>query len=85
LDVSDRVASIRATFDSTAVADAFFAQWGLSDSALGQWAQRRLVVERFVLRNIRVPPTDDAWGSELDALLTTLRSASRIRTIREQR
>ncbi len=85
LDVGERVASIRATFDSTAVADAFFAQWGLSDSGLGQWAQRRLIVERFLLRNIRVPPTDDAWTEEVDALLTALRGASRIRTIREQR
>ncbi len=85
LDVSERVASIRATFDSTAAADAFFARWGLSDSALDQWAQRRLVVERFALRNIRVPPADDAWRGELDTLLTTLRAGSRIRTIREQR
>ncbi|MGK0344222.1 MAG: hypothetical protein ACI855_000276 [Myxococcota bacterium] len=84
-DVSDRVASIRATFTSTAVANTFFAQWGLTDSALGQWAQRRLVIERFVLRTLRVPPTDAAWGSELDVLLTTLRATSRIRTIREQR
>lgn len=85
VDVTERVASIHGTFDSTTSADAFFAQWGMSDTALDQWAQRRLVVERFLLRNTRVPPTDPAWPAQVDVLLAELRDSSRLRTIREQR
>jgi hypothetical protein len=61
----------------------FLARHGLDEDRIGPAVRRRMVVERFLARNLPTDPADaEAWLAEYDLALTALRARGlRIRTI----
>ncbi len=84
-DVRQRSRLFRDTFAETTSYAAFLDQWGLTESDLEDWLRRRLVIERFLGRNLRAKPSHtDPWLTELDGVLTEALAHTRVRTIGEQ-
>jgi hypothetical protein len=77
-----RVDAIRALFPDRSAWDRFLESWGLDEDALRGIVRRRMLVERYLARNVPVPTTDaDAWWRGYDAFVTPLRARYRIRMI----
>ncbi len=80
--VRARVAAIRASFATAADGDAWIARWGLDDAALAVLVRRRMVVERYLLRNLTVSPTNEtAWLAEMHDLVSQLESRIPVRRV----
>ncbi len=71
--VRARVEEVHASFPSDAAWQAFLDRWGLDEAELGAVLRRRLVVERFLARNLKADPADtDAWLAEMHTTLAAL-------------
>ncbi|MCA9494386.1 MAG: hypothetical protein KC621_30880 [Myxococcales bacterium] len=83
--VADGVSAIRASFADDEAYATFLGDHGLDEERLATVVRRRMIVERFLLRNLLAPPSDtQAWSAECQALLDTLRPRTRIRTVTER-
>lgn len=51
-DLTARVEAFRESWESPAAYEAFLARWGLTEADLEGWFYSRLVVERFIQRNL---------------------------------
>lgn len=81
-DVVNRVEAIRAHFPDRGAWTAFLNQWGLNEEALRVIIRRRLVVERYLTRNITSDPSrHTVWTREITGLLQSVRPRLRIRSI----
>ncbi|MCB9688478.1 MAG: hypothetical protein H6735_25805 [Alphaproteobacteria bacterium] len=80
--VADGVSAIRASFEDDQAFATFLEDHGLDEERLATVVRRRMIVDRFLLRNLLAPPSDAAaWATECQALLDTLRPRTRIRTV----
>ncbi len=71
--VRARAEEVRASFPSDAAWQAFLDRWGLDAVELAAVLRRRMVVERFLARNLKADPADaDAWLGEMHATLAAL-------------
>jgi hypothetical protein len=62
--------------------ETFLATHGLDPQRLESVVRRRMVVERFLLRNLQGSPDDPAaWTAECRAMVAALRARTRIRTV----
>lgn len=83
--VGDSVSAVRASFEDDQAYATFLADHGLDEERLSTVMRRRLIVERFLLRNLLSAPSDaEAWAAECRTLLDTLRPRTRIRTVIER-
>jgi hypothetical protein len=81
-EVDERTAALREAFADRAAWQAFLAVNGLDEAALAALIRRRLVVERYLARNVPVRTTDETvWLAACDQLLTEQRAKFRIRAI----
>lgn len=81
-DVAARVAAIRARLGPDDAWVAFKSLWGLDDDAVTGLVRRRMIVERFLSRNLPESPDDaDRWLEACHALLDQVRPRYRIRRI----
>jgi hypothetical protein len=81
-EVIDRVVVIRSRFPSDASWGAFLSFWGLDEIALARILRRRMIVERFLARNLQVPSTErERWWTECAALLEQVTKRFRVREI----
>jgi hypothetical protein len=81
-DVAARVRAIRARLGGPEAWAAFEQLWGLDDRSVARLVRRRMVVERYLARNLTEDPSrPDAWLTACDALLDELRPRFRIRQI----
>ncbi len=81
-DIRARADAFRSTFATPAEWTDFSTRWGLDDATLGVLARRRLVVERFLQRNLKSAPADrEAWLAETHALVAALESRIPVRRI----
>lgn len=80
--VRERLERIRLRFDDREEWSAFLAEWGLDEARLEAVVRRRMVVERYLARNLVADPADGgAWRAECEALLAQLRPRVRVRLI----
>lgn len=80
--VRQRLEALRLKFRDRASWEEFLGRWGLDEPALLGVLRRRMVVERFLFRNLQLPPDDRvAWLAAADQLLTQLRERYRVREI----
>ncbi len=80
--VSGRIEAVRAAFRTTEAWNEWLSARGLDEARLEVVLKRRIVVERFLLRNLQASPLDEeAWLLESQELLDRLRSQVRIREI----
>jgi len=60
----------------------FVEQWGLDEASVRTLLKRRLLVERYLRRNLVVPPEDlELWWSAYERLMATERARARIRFV----
>jgi hypothetical protein len=73
--VTERVAALRAAFGNHDLWQQFLTVHGLDDQdKIEAVVRRRLVVERYLLRNVQASPENtDAWLAETSAMLEQLR------------
>jgi flagellar biosynthesis regulator FlaF len=84
-DVQARLETVRAAFVDRATWEAFLGRHGLDEGALSQELRRRMVVERFLLRNLTAPVDDRAaWFGQVDQLTSALRPRFRVRRIPQE-
>lgn len=84
-EVAARVEAIRAKFAERAAWQAFLARWGHDEESLGALLRRRMVVERYLARNVQAKPdTAEAWWRGCRDLLDNVRPRYRIRYVRTQ-
>jgi hypothetical protein len=77
-----RTDAIHARFASDADWTRFRNRWGLDDAALAVVVRRRMVVERFLQRNLKADPAaEEAWLGEAHALLAGLEGRIPVRRI----
>ncbi|MEQ1504960.1 MAG: hypothetical protein ABMB14_22195 [Myxococcota bacterium] len=80
--VTERVEALRVAIGGGDAWDSFLVVNGLDDGRVESAIRRRMVVERFLLRNLQANPADvPAWTAECGALLDQLRPRIRIRRI----
>ena len=81
-DVKARLEAVRAAFVDRSTWEAFLGRHGLDEASLRQELRRRMVAERYLLRNLTASPEDHAaWFDQLDELMVTLRPRLRVRRI----
>jgi len=81
-EVDQRVEQIRSSFVDRSSWTSFLEVHGVDEAALARVIRRRLMVERFLGRNLQASPDDrTAWLQECDQLLAQLRGRVRIREI----
>lgn len=84
-----RVLALQAAFGAADDPDRQQERWerfltihGLDAARLESVVRRRMVTERYLLRNLQADPSDtEAWTRECQAMIGTLRSRTRVRTI----
>jgi hypothetical protein len=80
--VAERLAAFRATFERDEDFDRFVTEHGLDGPSLENALRRRMIVERYLLRNLVASPSDvEAWARECRALLDAMRPRLRVRVI----
>jgi hypothetical protein len=81
-EIEARIAAIQNRLGGPQGWRAFQQLWGLNDRAATRLMRRRIIVERYLARNVTEDPTkSQAWLSACDALLDELRPRFRIRTL----
>ncbi|MEZ4236510.1 MAG: hypothetical protein R3F59_10195 [Myxococcota bacterium] len=82
-----RIEALRATFGDDDRAqdrwEGFLAARGLDEARLDSVMRRRMVTERFLLRNLVAAPTDPAWPDACREAVAALRERMRIRIVPE--
>lgn len=82
--VTQRLEAVRARAIDRAHWEAFLTGWGHSEESLRIELRGRMVVERYLERNVQQDPTDeDAWLRAVDALLARARPRLYIREVPE--
>ena len=77
-----RMDAIRALFPDRSAWERFLESWGLDEDALRGIVRRRMLVERYLARNVPVATADrEAWWQAYDAFVAPLRERYRIRLI----
>jgi hypothetical protein len=85
-EVAERVAAVRGAFGDSAAFDTFLLEWGLDEPAFSALVRRRMIVDRYLLRNVEAPRDDaDRWWAEAREVVAAARRGARIRRIPEQR
>ena len=77
-----RLSQIRARFGAEAGWQNFLEFWGLNDVNFARLLRRRMIVERYLNRNL--PPSDvqnGDWEREFEALMEQVRGRFRIRMV----
>lgn len=83
--VRDRLEVLRGRFVSRADWEEFQRRWGLDEAGLLSVLRRRMVVERYLFRNLQLSPDDrEAWLEAADLLLERLRLRYDVRMIPER-
>lgn len=81
-EVRERTEAIRARFADRGTWRHFLDGWGLDERGFRSVLRRRLVVERFLARNLRADPANvEAYWEACDALLDEVRPRVRMRRI----
>jgi hypothetical protein len=81
-EVADRVARVRARLGSDEAWVAFRSLWGLDEAAVTGLVRRRMIVERYLLRNLPEDPENtERWLAACHALLDEVRPRYRIRRV----
>lgn len=81
-EVRVRVDTIREAFVDRGSWQAFLQSWGLDEEGMKGVVRRRLVVERYLARNVPVEPTDEArWHAVYDDMMAGVRPKLRIRYV----
>jgi len=84
-DVAARVQAFRGRIGDPAALVAFQTRWGLDDAGLAVALRRRMVVERYLTRNLPTPPEDaEAWLAEVHDALEALSLRVPVRRIEPQ-
>lgn len=84
-EVTARVQAFLERVGDAAARQAFQARWGLDDAGLAVAIRRRMVVERYLTRNLPTPPTDaEAWLAEVHDALEALALRVPVRRIEPQ-
>lgn len=79
--VRDRREAIRRRFETRAAWLEFLQRHGLNEASLEQVLWRRMVTERYLSRNIALPPSDPNYIAEMDALIRAILTRMRVRLI----
>lgn len=83
--VRDRLEALRGRFASRADWEEFLARWGLDEPGLLAVLRRRMIVERYLLRNLQLRPDErEAWLQAAEQLLMRLRARYEVRPIPER-
>lgn len=83
--VRDRLEALRSRFPRRADWEEFLARWGLDEPGLLAILRRRMIVERYLLRNLQIRPDDrEAWLQAAEQLLARLRARYEVRAIPER-
>jgi hypothetical protein len=83
--VQARHEAVRATFSNRQTWTTFLKRHGLSETTLGEALRRRMVVERFLGRNLQATPDQPVvWQIACDKLVEQLQQSIRVRTIDEE-
>lgn len=82
-EIGARALAIRQHVDRDGDWQDFRAAWGLSDELLAAWVRKRLVVERYLTRNLAVSATEEPerFDTEVERHVLTLRARTRIRRV----
>lgn len=84
-EIDRRVAILRSRFGADEAWEAFQQLWGLDDRGLGRIVRRRLLVERYLARNLAEDPSNTSeWLTACRALLDEVRPRFRIRHIAQR-
>lgn len=80
--LAERVRALREAFADQAGWSVFLAAHGLDESRIEVIVRRRMIVERFLLRNVQTDPADKgSWLAESAELIAQLRPRVRIRLV----
>lgn len=80
--VAARIEGIRTAVGSRAAWVAFLGEHGMDEGLLAGVVKRRMLVERYLARNLQQDPAEpEAWLRASDALMDQLRSRTRVREI----
>lgn len=83
-DVRARREAVRARFDDRQGWNAFLDRHGLTEEGLLILLRRRMIVERYLARNVQAPVEDrGAWLEDAEELVAGLRGRLKVRTIEE--
>lgn len=83
--VRDRLETLRGRFATRADWEDFLRRWGLDEPDLLVQLRRRMIVERYLFRNLQLRPDDrEAWLGAADRLLERLRARYDVRMIPER-
>lgn len=78
----ERIEVVRSAFVDRGAWEEFLEGWGIEEATVASILRRRLIVERYLARNIAVPATDrEEWWTQVNLMLTELRPRLRIRRI----
>ena len=81
-DVQARRERMRATFSNRQTWTTFLTQHGLEETSLGETLRRRMVVERYLGRNLQAPLDQPVpWQVACDQMVDQLRERIRVRII----
>jgi hypothetical protein len=81
-EVQGRIETIRHHFKDRGSWTLFLEKWMLDDATLRVLVRRRIVVERYLSRNISIKTTDErAWLRACDHKINSLKSSTRVRLI----
>ncbi|MBW1877331.1 MAG: hypothetical protein JRI25_05410 [Deltaproteobacteria bacterium] len=81
-EVRTRTEAIRARFLDRASWQVFLEGWGLDERSFRSVIRRRMVVERYLARNLRADPADpEEWWAATTAVLEEVRVRVRIRRV----
>ena len=84
-DIAARREAIHIQFTDRRSWEAFLKRHGLDEDGLDVVLRRRMVVERYLSRNVLIDVEDrSAWISAADQLLAALRARMRVRRIDEE-
>ena len=80
--LAERVQALHDAFPDQAGWAVFLAAHGLDAARIDVVVRRRMIVERFLLRNVQADPADrGSWLAESDELIAQLRPRVRIRIV----
>lgn len=83
--VRDQVESMRMQFADRASWLAFLNRHGLDEESLRTWIRRRLVVDRYLARNLDSPVDDpERWQQAFDPLMERVQLGARVRRVEHQ-
>jgi hypothetical protein len=84
-EVAARVTRLRERLGDNQSWNIFLALWGLDDAAVARLIRRRMVVERYLARNIAEDPNDvEKWLSACHELLAEVRQRLTVREVAQR-